>query len=153
MTHGKERRPTQTHSQQPSSVSPSFLAYFTSYAPPKQVKSHHSFVGWHNAFNVLGEVKGRDPVRTVRKASGLSLAVSTILFFFINVAYVAAVPAEEIRKSGQLVAVLFFQRVFGESFGTKVFPLLVALSCFGNIVRTSTVGSFQSSALTLQRAS
>jgi amino acid transporter len=73
-------------------------------------------------------------VRTVRKASGLSLGVTTVLFFFINVAYVAAVPAEEIRNSGQLVAVLFFRRVFGESFGTKVFPLLVALSCFGNIV-------------------
>ena len=73
-------------------------------------------------------------MRTVRKASGLSLGVTTILFFFINVAYVAAVPAEEIRNSGQLVAVLFFRRVFGESFGTKVFPLLVALSCFGNIV-------------------
>jgi amino acid transporter len=73
-------------------------------------------------------------VRTVRKASGLSLAVTTVLFFFINVAYVAAVPAEDIRNSGQLVAVLFFQKVFGERFGTKVFPLLVALSCFGNIV-------------------
>jgi amino acid transporter len=100
-----------------------------------QVKSNHAFIGWHNAFNVLAEVRGRDPVRTVRKASIMSLSAVSILFFFINVAYVAAVPAEDIRKSGQLVAVLFFQRVFGQSFGTKVFPLLVALSCFGNIVR------------------
>ncbi|KAJ2916587.1 hypothetical protein MD484_g3834, partial [Candolleomyces efflorescens] len=98
------------------------------------VKSNHAFIGWHNAFNVLGEVRGRDPVRTVRKASILSLSAVSILFFFINVAYVAAVPAEDIRNSGQLVAVLFFQRVFGQSFGTKVFPLLVALSCFGNII-------------------
>ncbi|RXW21748.1 hypothetical protein EST38_g4118 [Candolleomyces aberdarensis] len=87
----------------------------------------------------FGEVRGRDPVRTVRKASLLSLSAASILFFFINVAYVAAVPAEEIRNSGQLVAVLFFQRVFGQSFGTTIFPLLVSLSCFGNIIAV-TVG-------------
>ncbi|KAF5342619.1 hypothetical protein D9611_001581 [Ephemerocybe angulata] len=103
------------------------------------VKTNHAFIGWHNAFNVLGEVKGRDPVRTVRKASFLSLSATSVLFFFINVAYVAAVPAEEIRNSGQLVAVLFFQRVFGDSFSAKLFPLLVALSCFGNIIAV-TVG-------------
>lgn len=55
------------------------------------------------------------------------------LFLFINIAYIAAVPREEIRRSGQLIAVLFFQNVFGST-GTKLFPLLVAASCFGNIV-------------------
>ncbi|KAF6757233.1 amino acid transporter [Ephemerocybe angulata] len=69
------------------------------------------------------------------KRAFLSLSATSVLFFFINVAYVAAVPAEEIRNSGQLVAVLFFQRVFGDSFSAKLFPLLVALSCFGNIAR------------------
>jgi Amino acid permease len=59
----------------------------------------------------------------------------SFLFLFINVAYVAVVPREEIQDSGQLVAVLFFRRIFGPWFGVKVLPLLVSLSCFGNIVR------------------
>ena len=71
-------------------------------------------------------VKSRDPVRTVRKANFFSLALATVLFFFINVAYIAAVPIEDIRPSGQLIAALFFRRVFGATFDSKVFPLMVA---------------------------
>ncbi|KAF8149907.1 amino acid transporter [Crassisporium funariophilum] len=97
------------------------------------VKSNHAFIGYHNAFNVLGEVKGNNPVRTVRKAGRISLLVISILFLFINIAYVAAVPREDIRGSGQLIAVLFFRRVFGST-GAKIFPLMVACSCFGNII-------------------
>ncbi|KAJ8580463.1 amino acid transporter [Rhizopogon salebrosus TDB-379] len=103
------------------------------------VKTNFAFSGWFNAFNVLGEVRTPDPVRTVRKAGLLSLLVVTCLFFFVNVAYVAAVPKEEMSSSGQLVAVLFFQRVFGRGFAAQILPIMVALSCFGNIIAT-TVG-------------
>ncbi|KAF8627001.1 hypothetical protein AX15_004585 [Amanita polypyramis BW_CC] len=103
------------------------------------VKANHAVIGWHNAFYVLAEVKGPNPARTVRKASIWSLLLVASLFLFVNVAYVAAVPAEEIRNSGQLVAALFFKRVFGESMAARVLPLLVALSCFGNIIAV-TVG-------------
>jgi amino acid transporter len=98
------------------------------------VKTNFAFSGWHNAFNVIGEVHTRDPVRTARKAGLLSLFSITCLFFFVNVAYVAAVPKDEISNSGQLIAALFFQRVFGEGFAAKTLPIMVALSCFGNIV-------------------
>jgi len=101
------------------------------------VKANHSFDGWHNAFYVLAEVKGSDPVRTVRKASFLSLWLISTLFLFVNVAYVAAVPPEEIRNSGQLVAALFFRRVYGSGITSKLLPLLVAFSCFGNIIATT----------------
>ncbi|KAG1736583.1 amino acid/polyamine transporter I [Suillus lakei] len=103
------------------------------------VKTNFAFFGWHNAFNVIGEVHTRDPVRTVRKAGFLSLLLVTCLFFFVNVAYVAAVPKDEISNSGQLVAALFFQRVFGGGFAAKTLPIMVALSCFGNIIAV-TVG-------------
>lgn len=86
----------------------------------------------------MGEVRSKDPARTVRKAGRISIFFIAVLFLFINVAYVAAVPREVIRESGQLIAVHFFRRVFGET-GAKVFPLLVALSCFGNIVRADFV--------------
>ncbi len=81
----------------------------------------------------MGEMRSSDPARTVRKAGRISLLLITVLYLFINVAYVAAIPADEIRSSGQLVAVLFFQRIFGAR-GATAFPLLVSLSCFGNIV-------------------
>ncbi|KAF8233205.1 amino acid transporter [Tricholoma matsutake] len=99
------------------------------------VKVNHAFVGWHSAFRVLAEVKGSDPVRTVRRSGIISLSLVSLLFLFINVAYVAVIPREEIQGSGQLIAALFFRRVFGPWFGVKVLPLLVALSCFGNLSR------------------
>ncbi|THH13176.1 hypothetical protein EW146_g7009 [Bondarzewia mesenterica] len=103
------------------------------------VKTNFAFVGWANSFNVLSEVRGADPVRTVRNAGLISLAMVTLLFFLTNLAYVAAVPAEEIKESGQLVAALFFKRVYGEHWASKILPLMVACSCVGNIIAV-TVG-------------
>ena len=107
-----------------------------------QVKTNYTFIGWHNAFNVLGEIRGNDPVRTARKAGQISLSLISALFLFINIAYVAAVPREDIQNSGQLIALLFFRNVFGET-GAKVFPLMVALSCLGNIVSELTIQHIQ----------
>ncbi|KAI5122269.1 hypothetical protein M0805_002350 [Coniferiporia weirii] len=103
------------------------------------VKTHFAFVGWGNAFNVLAEVKGHDPVRTVRNAGRISLALVSALFLLTNVAYVAAIPKEDIKQSGQLVGALFFQRVFGESWAAKILPVMVVFSCLGNIIAV-TVG-------------
>lgn len=47
----------------------------------------YSYMGWENAFNVLAEVK--DPIRTVRRAAPLTLALITILYILCNVAYFA----------------------------------------------------------------
>ena len=98
-----------------------------------QVKSNHAFSGWANAFNLMGEIRSNDPARTVRKASLISLYVVSALFLFINVAYVAAIPVSDMRVPDELVAILFFRRIF-RSEGTAAFPLLVALNCFGSIV-------------------
>ncbi|THH20726.1 hypothetical protein EW146_g687 [Bondarzewia mesenterica] len=103
------------------------------------VKTNFAFVGWSNAFNVLNEVKGANPVRTVRNAGIVSLAIVTVLFFLTNVAYVAAVPVEEIKGSGQLVAALFFKRVYGDHWASKILPIMVAFSCVGNVIAV-TVG-------------
>ncbi|KAG6851105.1 hypothetical protein H0H93_000985 [Arthromyces matolae] len=98
------------------------------------VKVNHAFIGWHNAYNVLGEVKGPNPVGTVRKSSLIALTLMTALFMLVIVSYVAVVPLEDLRNSGQLIAALFFQRLFGPVIGVKVLPLLVSCSCFGNII-------------------
>ncbi len=101
------------------------------------VKTHFAYVGWGNAFNVLGEVRGRNPVRTVRNAGSISLFISTALFVFTNIAYVAAIPKDDIMQSGQLVGALFFQRVFGDSWASKILPVMVIISCLGNLVRAN----------------
>ena len=98
------------------------------------VKTNFAYVGWANSFNLLGEVRGTSPVRTVRNAGFISLGIVTILFVTVNLAYMAAVPLDEIKGSGQLVGALFFQHVFGMHWASKILPVLVALSCVGNIV-------------------
>jgi amino acid transporter len=50
------------------------------------------------------------------------------------VAYIAAVPVEEAKKSGQLLAAKFFTAVFGDYAGARVLPVFVALSAFGNLI-------------------
>ena len=98
------------------------------------VKTDYAYVGWANSFNLLGEVRGTSPVRTVRSAGFISLGIVTVLFVTVNLAYMAAVPLDEIKGSGQLVGALFFQHVFGIHWASKILPVLVALSCVGNIV-------------------
>ena len=101
------------------------------------VKTHFAFVGWNNAFNVLAEVKGRDPVRTVRNAGRISLSLVSLLFLLTNIAYISAIPKDEIRSSGQLIGALFFQKVFGKSWASKLLPVMVMFSSLGNVVRLS----------------
>ena len=101
------------------------------------VKTNFAYTGWANAFNVLGEVKGTSPARTVRNAGFISIGIVTVLFLTVNVAYISAVPLDEIKGSGQLLGGLFFEHVFGGHWASKILPVLVALSCVGNIVSES----------------
>ena len=99
------------------------------------VKTNYAYIGWQNAFNVLGEVRDKDPVRTIKRAGMISLAIMTAIYFLVNLAYVSAISSADIRNSGQLVAALFFQRVCaGQPWAEKMLPGIVALSTFGNIV-------------------
>ena len=92
----------------------------------------YSYAGLENANNVLNEVK--DPVRTLRFVSISALVTACVLYLLTNVAYFIVVPVEEIKASGELVAALFFERVFGGNVGGKLLPLAVALSAAGNVM-------------------
>jgi amino acid transporter len=99
------------------------------------IKVNWAYYGWQNGYNVLSEIRSpRGPARTARLAGLLALGLVTGLFLLVNVAYIAAVPAEDMKQSGELVASLFFQRVYGHGLASKLLPLMVALSCIGNIV-------------------
>ncbi|KAJ6534272.1 amino acid transporter [Mycena capillaripes] len=96
------------------------------------VKINFAFAGYTNSINLINEIK--NPVATVRSASSAALGLVSILYVLANVAYFAAVPAATIKTSGTLVAGLFFTNVFGRHAGARIFPALVALSAFGNLM-------------------
>ena len=105
----------------------------TAYGPTNAlVKIVFAYAGYENAFNVVNEVK--NPVKTIRRNGTYALLIVAVLYVLANVAYFAAVPKADILKSGQTVAALFFQNVFGHQPGVRGFNFLIALSAFGNLI-------------------
>lgn len=96
------------------------------------LKVFYSFAGLNNVNNVLNEVK--DPVRTLKSVALTALATACCMYLLVNVAYFLVVPLDEIKSSGELIAALFFERVFGVAFGRRILPLMVALSAVGNVM-------------------
>lgn len=90
-----------------------------------------SYVGYSNANYALGEIK--NPTRVLKIAAPSALLAITVLYIFVNVAYYAVVPADEIRTSGRIVAAAFFGIAFGES-AEKAASVFVALSTLGNVL-------------------
>lgn len=94
-------------------------------------KVFYSYAGLDNISNVLNEVK--DPVRTLRSVTLTALVTSCAMYGLINIAYFIVIPIDEIKGSGELIAALFFRRVFGERVGQTILPLAVALCAVGNV--------------------
>jgi amino acid transporter len=81
---------------------------------------------------VLNEVK--NPVKTLKSATSVGLLTACILYVLVNIAYFLVIPIEDIKESGELVAALFFERVFGATLGRILLPLAVATSAAGNVM-------------------
>lgn len=90
-----------------------------------------SYIGYSNANYALSETK--NPVRTLKLAAPLALGSVAVLYMFVNIAYFAAVPAEEIISSKRLVAASLFRNVFGPK-AERALSVFVALSAFGNVL-------------------
>ncbi|PVG03930.1 amino acid transporter [Serendipita vermifera] len=95
----------------------------------------YSYKGWENANYVLSEVK--HPRKTLSIAAPLAIGGVMILYVLANVAYFAAIPADDLANSGVIVAGLFFRNVFGNSAGARALPVFVALSNIGNVLAVS----------------
>ncbi|KAF7503329.1 hypothetical protein GJ744_003972 [Endocarpon pusillum] len=95
-------------------------------------KVFYSYAGLSNINNVLNEVK--DPIRTLKSVGPAALLTACIMYLLVNVAYLAVVPLEEVKQSRELIAALFFERVFGTGFGSVFLPLAIALSAAGNVM-------------------
>ena len=95
-------------------------------------KVSYSFAGYDNVNNVLNEVK--DPVRTLKSMTPAALLTVTVFYLVLNIAYFIVVPLEEIKASGELIAALFFEKIFGASVGSTLLPILVAICGAGNVM-------------------
>lgn len=95
-------------------------------------KVFYSYAGLQNVNNVMNELK--DPVRTLRSAATTALLTATILYLLVNIAYFLIVPMDEIKQSGELIAAMFFEKVFGSSLGRTILPLAIAISAAGNVM-------------------
>jgi len=95
-------------------------------------KIFYSYAGLDNINNVLNEVK--NPVETLKRVPPVALITACLLYVLINIAYLAVVPLEQIKQSKELIAALFFGRVFGDGFGSKFLPVAIALSAAGNVM-------------------
>ncbi|KAF2994255.1 hypothetical protein E8E13_001526 [Curvularia kusanoi] len=95
-------------------------------------KVFYSYAGLNNVSNVLNEV--RNPVRTLKSVSITALITACVLYSLVNVAYFIVIPLDEIKESKELIAALFFEKVFGHTIGKVVLPLAVALSGVGNVM-------------------
>ncbi|RPB05326.1 amino acid transporter [Choiromyces venosus 120613-1] len=92
----------------------------------------YSYRGWENANYVLGEIK--NPQRTLKLAAPVAVIAVTVLYMLVNIAYFAAVPKEDIIKSGVTVAGKFFINMFGDNAATRALPVIIALSALGNVL-------------------
>ena len=95
-------------------------------------KVSYSFAGYDNVNNVLNEVK--DPVRTLKTMAPTALLTVAVFYLMLNIAYFIVVPMEVINDSGELIAALFFEKIFGASVGSTVLSILVAISAAGNVM-------------------
>jgi amino acid transporter len=95
-------------------------------------KVSYSYAGLSNVNSVLNEVK--NPIKTLKSAALTALATSCLLYVLVNIAYFLVVPLEDIKDSGELIAALFFERVFGTDVGRVLLPLAIATSAAGNVM-------------------
>lgn len=80
----------------------------------------------------MNEVK--NPVKTLKSAASAALLTACLLYLLVNIAYFLVVPIDKISESGELIAALFFERIFGPRIGQVLLPIAVALSAAGNVM-------------------
>lgn len=90
-----------------------------------------SYVGYSNANYALAEAK--NPRTVLKIGAPVALVSVSVLYLFVNIAYFAVVPKDEIAASGRILAASFFRIVFGRT-AEKALSVFVALSALGNVL-------------------
>ena len=90
----------------------------------------YSYAGLGNINNVLNEVKNpRSNPQDCR--TPIALLTACVLYLAINLAFVSVIPLDEVKRSNELIAALFFEKL---GYGRWYLPLLIALSAAGNVM-------------------
>ncbi|CAE6519961.1 unnamed protein product [Rhizoctonia solani] len=97
-------------------------------------KVNFSFVGWNTILGLMAEVKGRNPILTVRRAGLASIAITSLLFLTTILSFAIVLTKEEITDANEILGALFFRKVYGDTAATKLFPIFIGISSFGGIV-------------------
>ncbi|KAG8905986.1 hypothetical protein FRB99_007843 [Tulasnella sp. 403] len=100
------------------------------------VNIYYCYSGFNGSNMVVNEVSG-NKIWKLKTSGFMAISCVCFLYMFANVAYFAAVPVEEAKASGQLIAAVFFTKIFGEYAGKKVLPALISLSAFGNVLSST----------------
>lgn len=99
------------------------------------LKVIYCFRGYSTANQVLSDVK--NPIRTLRVAAPIALAIITFAYLAINIAFFLVIDKDDFASAGVVVAGKFFTNVFGEGLGKHVLPFCVVITAAGNIAATS----------------
>ncbi|RGB35808.1 amino acid/polyamine transporter I [Rhizophagus diaphanus] len=95
-----------------------------------------AYNGWNNLNYSLDEF--RNPEKKLILSNSISVAIVTVIYFLVNVAFISVVPKEQIESKDKIdndnnhetIAAEFFNQLFGKQF-TRIFTFLVLLSIMG----------------------
>ncbi|QPG73303.1 hypothetical protein FOA43_000613 [Brettanomyces nanus] len=94
-----------------------------------------SFGGTPYAFGVVAETHPKNTIRTYKYFVPFTLFLIFILYILCVTAYYAGIGnKEEITKTGNLVAAVYFQKIFGNESAVRAMCAFVALSSFGHLL-------------------
>ncbi|CAB5387440.1 unnamed protein product [Rhizophagus irregularis] len=92
-----------------------------------------TYNGWNNLNYSLDEF--RNPEKKLILSNSISIAIVTVMYFLVNVAFISVVPKEKLASKDKIdnhetIAAEFFNQLFGNQF-TRIFTFLVLLSIMG----------------------
>ncbi|CAE6411073.1 unnamed protein product [Rhizoctonia solani] len=98
------------------------------------VKVLYNFVGWNSILGLMAEVKGRQPIRTIKRAGIASVLIAACLFITTLLSFSIILTKEEFINANEVLGAIFLRKVYGDAVATKVFPIFIGISTFGGIV-------------------
>ncbi|QRV75849.1 amino acid permease [Ceratobasidium sp. AG-Ba] len=101
-------------------------------------KVNFSYVGWNTVLTVMAEIKGRDPVRTARRAGFLSIFIASTLYITTVLAFVVVMTKEELADAGEVLGARFLRKVYGDAVADKLFLFIIGMSTFGGSLAGTT---------------
>ncbi|KAG9126928.1 hypothetical protein FRC07_001392, partial [Ceratobasidium sp. 392] len=104
-------------------------AFATSFA-----KANFSYVGWNTVLSLMAEIKGRDPIRTARRAGFLSVFIASGLYITTILAFIVVMTKEEMMDAGEVLGARFLRKVYGDAMADKLFLVIIGMSTFGGSI-------------------